>query len=154
MLYAVVLYVHSWLRWIVIAAGLAVFARALRGASLRRPWRDPDRRLGVAFISALDTQVLLGLLLYFVLSPITPRSLADLRAFMHAAPLRFFAVEHGTGMVAAVIAAHAGRSLANRAREDAGRHRRTLIGVCVSLVAIAVSVPWPWLSYGRPLVRP
>jgi hypothetical protein len=151
--YGVVLIVHSWLRWAVIGTALGVFARALLGALLGRPWRASDRRWAVVFLSVLDTQILLGLILYFVFSPLTPKSLADLRAFMHVAPLRFFAVEHGTGMLAALVAAHTGWALAKRSRTDHARHRRIAVATGLALLAIAASVPWPWFAYGRPLWR-
>jgi hypothetical protein len=122
------------------------------GTARGRAWRRLDQRAGAAFLSALDGQVLLGLILY-VVSPLTPKSFADLRAFMPVAPLRFFAVEHVTGMVIALVAAHVGWARGKRAPSDRVHHRRVLVGVVVALLAILVSIPWPWLSYGRALAR-
>jgi hypothetical protein len=150
---AAVLWLHSWLRWVVLATGATLLARAAAGLLRGRAWSAWDRRAAVAFLSALDTQVLLGLSLFFVLSPLTPRSVADLRAFMPVAPLRFFAVEHPTAMLVGLIAAHAGWAFARRAPTDRARHRRILVGVGVAMLAFAVGIPWPWLPYGRALVR-
>jgi hypothetical protein len=153
MLYAGVLFLHSWLRWAVVLTGVALCARAVYATATRRPWQPWDQRLGTWFVAALDSQVLLGLLLYFVLSPLTPRSLGDVRAAMPIAPLRFFALEHPVGMLAAAIAAHVGSAVGKRAATAAVRRRRVLIGAAVALVAILLSIPWPWLAMGRPLVR-
>jgi hypothetical protein len=153
MLYALTIFLHSWLRWIVLAAGVVLLVRTAEGTARKRAWRPLDQRAGAAFLSALDLQVLVGLLLYFVVSPLTPKSFADLRAFMPVAPLRFFAVEHGTGMLIAMVAAHVGWVRGKRAPTDGARHRRVLVGVAVALLAILASIPWPWLSYGRDLVR-
>jgi hypothetical protein len=149
MVYALTLFLHSWLRWAVLLTGVLLLVRTARG----RGWRPLDQRAGVAFLAALDLQVLLGLLLYFVVSPLTPKSFADLRAFMPVAPLRFFAVEHFAGMLVALVAAHVGWARGKRAPSDAVRHRRVLVGVAVALLAILASIPWPWLPYGRTLVR-
>jgi len=75
---------------------------------------------GLFFMITLDLQLLLGLVLYFVLSPFTTQALNDFGAAMRNAPLRFFAVEHVTLMLAAVILVHVGRVLARKAalRQD------------------------------------
>jgi hypothetical protein len=153
MLYVIVLLIHSWLRWGVLLAALALLGRSVAASAKKLPWEPIDRRLGAAFLSALDTQVALGLLLYFVLSPLTPKSLADYRTYMPIAALRFFAVEHIFGMLLALAAAHIGWARAKKSADDAQRRRRVAIGVALALVAIAVTIPWPPLPYGRPLFR-
>ncbi|HLK38144.1 MAG TPA: hypothetical protein VKU41_15385 [Polyangiaceae bacterium] len=151
--YASALLFHSLLRWAILATGAMVVVRSAMGLTRGRPWGAWDRRAGVALLSCMDAQVLLGLVLYLFLSPVTPKSLADFHASMAVAPLRFFAVEHPTGMLLATIAVHTGWALGKRAPADRDRHRRVLVGVLVALALIAVGVPWPWLSHGRPLVR-
>ena len=54
-MYELVLLVHSWLRWAVLAAGLAA---AFGG-------RSRDDTGGKWFVILLDLQIVLGLLLYF-----------------------------------------------------------------------------------------
>ena len=49
----------------------------------------------------LDMQMLLGLILYLVLSPFTAEALRDFGAAMKSPGLRFFAVEHLTLMLGA-----------------------------------------------------
>jgi hypothetical protein len=153
MAYLIIIFIHSWLRWVVILAGVAIGVRATSGTMTGRPWKPIDELLGRVFVSALDTQILLGLVLFFFFSPVTPKSMADLRACMHVAPLRFFAVEHTTGMIVALVSAHVGWALGKRATSARVRHRRVAIGVGIALLVIAASIPWPGLSYGRPLVR-
>jgi hypothetical protein len=72
MIYAAALTVHSYLRWLVILAGLMAFVRAASRASGRKPWTPADDRAGFWFVTALDTQLLLGILLYAFLSPFAP----------------------------------------------------------------------------------
>jgi hypothetical protein len=120
----IALFAHSWLRWCVLAAGILVLARARR-----RTW--------LFFVSLLDTQFLVGLILFIGLRP-----------------TGFFARAHPAGMTIALIATHTASVLARRAKGDTARRRRWCIGVGVALLAIIATVPWPWLDYGRPLFRP
>jgi cytochrome bd-type quinol oxidase subunit 1 len=153
MFYALVLIVHSWLRWVVLVAGVASVARAVLGVATRRAWTPLDQKLGTVFVAALDVQVLLGLLLYFVLSPVTPKSLADFKAYMPVAPLRFFAIEHAFGMLLALVIAHIGWRRLKRMKTDRGRLMCVLLALGIALVLVAGSIPWPWAPYGRPLFR-
>jgi hypothetical protein len=121
MMYSGVLLVHSWVRWAVVIAGVLALLRALTGASGRRPWTAADDRAGLWFTIALDVQVLIGVYLYFVLSPFTTGALKDFGAAMRTPALRFWAVEHSFGMVLGVVLAHLGRVRLRKA-EPSRRH--------------------------------
>ena len=143
MIYSTMLLVHSWLRWAVLAAGLAAAVRA---------GSDRNDTAGKWFTILLDVQFLLGLLLYFVLSPITGAALEDFGAAMRVPPLRFFAVEHVLGMVLAIALAHIGRGRVRKAAPEK-RGRTALIFYGLALVIILASIPWPAMPAGRPLFR-
>lgn len=149
-MYGVVLNVHSWLRWVVIIAALWTILRAWVPGP--RPWTQADDRSVRVFIIALDVQMLLGLLLYFVLSPFTRQAMADMGMAMKVAGLRFFAVEHTLGMVIAITLAHVGAARIRKAAPER-RHRIAAIYVVLALLAILASIPWPGLPAGRPLFR-
>jgi len=144
-MYTTVLLLHSWIRWIALALGIVVTASALG--------RRPTERLGLLFMTALDTQMLLGLWLYLVLSPFTTQALNDFGAAMRDRSLRFWAVEHLTTMLAAVVLAHVGRVLARRARTPAARRTREIVCFGTATVLMLVGIPWPGLANGRPLFR-
>ena len=150
-MYTSVLFIHSWLRWIVILAGLLAFARAASGASGRKPWTPADDRAGFWFSMALDVQFLLGLLLYFFLSPLTAAALNDFGAAMKNPGLRFFAVEHVFGMLIGVALVHIGRARARKA-DSLRRHKVAAIFFALALAAILASIPWPGTPNARPLV--
>ena len=151
-LYSVVLFLHSLLRWLVLLAGIFVVARAVRGLSGSRPYEKVDRSSGVAFVSALHLNFVLGLLLYFALSPITKAAFADMGHAMKTSALRFFVVEHAFGMVLAVVLATVGSARVKRATGDAQKHRRALIFHGAALVVLLASIPWPFYPAGRPLL--
>jgi hypothetical protein len=150
MLYTVVLMLHSVLRWLVLIAAVAVIARAFLSWFGRRPWVKLDDRLGLIYTALMDTQLLVGLILYIFLSPLTRAALADLGAAMKEPTLMFFAIEHIFTMVVAVVLAHVGRALSRRAAEG-GKHQRAALWYTLSLLAILVGIPWPFLAYGRSL---
>jgi hypothetical protein len=147
-MYAAALFVHSLLRWSALIAGAGATLMALTDREGRRL-----DRWGLALIVALDLQVLVGLALYFFISPITREALRDFGAAMSNPGLRFFAVEHTAMMVAAVVLAHVGRVLARKAPTPAARRTRLLVCFGLSTVLMIVATPWPGMTNGRPLFR-
>ena len=109
-------------------------------------------RLHIAFISVLDVQLLLGLTLYFVLSPITAAAMHHFGAAMKDAQLRFFGVEHIFTMLLAIAVAHIGRIRSKR-KTGSARHRSVLITQAFWLLITLAAIPWPGLDIARPLFR-
>src|SRR2546422_7211417 len=113
-MYTLVLALHSWLRWAALVAGVAATFTSFSdrsgstGSSRADMW-------GLVLMTLLDLQMLLGLLLYLVLSPFTAEAMRDFGAAMKSPGLRFFAVEHLSLMVVAVVLAHVGRVMARKA---------------------------------------
>ena len=141
-MYTLFLTLHSWLRWAVLIAGLVAVIRGGSGNQASGRW----------YTILLDTQLLIGLLLYFVLSPITAAALADFGAAMRVPQLRFFAIEHVLGMIIAIALAHVGRGRVKKAPIER-RARVAAIFYGLSLVAMLASMPWPGMPAGRPLFR-
>jgi hypothetical protein len=152
MIYAAGLTVHSYLRWLVILAGLMAFVRAASGASGRKPWTPADDRAGFWFVTALDAQFLLGILLYAFLSPFTHLAFGDFGGAMKNPGLRFWAVEHPAGMLIGLALAHIGR-VRTRKTDSLRRHKVAAIFFGLALAVILASIPWPGTATGRPLLR-
>ena len=146
-MYSACLTAHSLLRWAVVVAGLVAAARAWPAASRWRPspW-------GAVFTVLFDVQVTLGLILYFLLSPITTTAIHRMGAVMSNDVARFWAIEHPVGMLAALALAHIGRVKARRAADDPRMRRRAAIYLTLAIAIVLFSVPWPFLPYGRPLL--
>jgi hypothetical protein len=152
-MYITVLAIHSMVRWVVLATGLIAVVRAITGWRSGRPWTLTDERSGMWFLSALDLQMLLGLALYFFLSPITHAALRDFGSVMGNSGLRYWTIEHAFGMLLGVTLAHIGRSRTRKIPHDARRHRIAAIFFTLALLSIAASIPWPGSPQGRPLIR-
>lgn len=56
-------------------------------------------------------------------------------------------------MLVAVVLAHVGRALSRRVTETQDKHRRAAIFFGLAVVALLIAIPWPFLPYGRPLLR-
>jgi hypothetical protein len=143
-MYSFVLLLHSWLRWLAIGAGIAATASVSspRGA-----------KTGLLFIIAMDLQLVLGLLLYALLSPNTTVIFGDFGGAMRDPVARFWAVEHLSMMIGAVALAHVGRVLARKAPTPAAARTRLLICFGLSTVLMILGTPWPGMRAGRPLFR-
>jgi hypothetical protein len=152
-MYTILLAIHSYLRWIVLAAAVIAVVRAASGASRRRGWEPGDEAASRWFVIGLDTQALLGIIIYLFLSPFTMSGWSDMGDTMRNAPLRFIVVEHQVGMFIALALAHIGRSRARKAADAARRHRTTLVFYSLALVAMLLSIPWPFMPGGRELFR-
>ena len=150
-MYPVFITLHSILRWAIVLAALFVLIRAITGISFKRGWMKMDDRAGLWYTIFMDVQVLIGIILYFFLSPTTKIALQNFGAAMGDSGVRFFAVEHVVGMLIGVTVAHIGRSLARKAPTNIQKHRRSAIWTVVSLLIVLASIPWPFMSYGRPL---
>ena len=151
-MYATVLTLHSWLRWAALALGAGAIVRAF----LRRrdaSERSPKSRWDTFFMLALDLQVLLGLVLYFGLSPFTREAMSNLGEAAGNPLLRFWAIEHAGAMLGAAIAVRVGRVLAMSAGTPMARQRHRLIWFGIAELIMVAGTPWPGLSRGRPLFR-
>jgi hypothetical protein len=145
-MYSIVLILHSWLRWAAIIAGVAATATASTA-----PGSPRSEKTGLLFIIAMDLQLLLGLLLYAFLSPMTEAIFSDFGAAMRNPTLRFWAVEHITMMVAAVAFAHLGRVLARKAPTPAARRTRLIVCFGIATLLMILGTPWPGMRVERRL---
>lgn len=151
MLYAPVLVAHSAIRWAVLIFGLYAVVRAISGWS-GKPWTSADARAGKLFASVLDLQFLLGLILYAALSPVVREAFQDIGGAMRDGRLRFFLVEHAIGMVIGVALAHVGSVRIKKAGDSPRNHRTAAVFYGLSLLIILLSIPWPGMPGGRPLL--
>jgi hypothetical protein len=147
-MYTTILVLHSWLRWLALGAGLAATISVARDKSA-----TPSDRLGAILVSTLDLQLLLGLALYFVVSPNMETIRAHFGESMRDPVARFWAVEHITTMLGAVVAAHVGRVLARKTADPNSRRMKLLICYGIATVLMFLAVPWPGMRAGRPLFR-
>lgn len=152
-MHSTLVFVHSLLRWVVILFAVAAISFAIRGLAGKREFAKQDNRIGLLFTISLDLQVLLGLLMYFVVSPTTVWILDHFKEAMKDRELRFWAVEHATAMILALVLVHVGRVMVRRAETPKLKHRRALIFFGIGTLVMLAGIPWPFLPYGRELLH-
>jgi len=141
-MYTTILTVHSWLRWVALLAGVVATIAAARNKS---------DRLGMLLTITLDIQMLLGLVLY--MTQTLPSIQGRMSEVMKDPAARFFAVEHITMMLGAVIITHVGRVLARKSATPEARSMKLFVCYGVATVFMVLAIPWPGLRAGRPLFR-
>lgn len=146
--YAMVLTIHSLVRWVVVIAGIAAVIMAYAGWFGNRRWTSSTVRLNMLFTTFLDLNVLLGFFLYFILSPLTRGALQNMGDAMKDSNVRFFTVEHLLIMLVAVVVAHIGSSRAKKAADDKGKFKQAAIFFTIAMILIFLGIPWPFLSTG------
>jgi len=151
-MYSLILLLHSWIRWVALVAAVGATLNAVMGR-VRSDANSPADRWALIAMATLDLQMLLGLLLYLVVSP----NMAEIRAHfgeaMQNPQLRFWAVEHITAMFVAVVLAHVGRVLARKAVTIEAKRRRLTIAFGLATIVMILGTPWPGTPAGRPLFR-
>ena len=154
MLYSVVLTLHSFVRWVLVIVAVVAVVRALAGWLGKKEWTALDSRLGVLLSSSADLQMLLGLVLYIFLSPLTQAVFKDFGAVMSDPLLRYWGVEHIVMLAAAVALIHVGQAMTKRA-EATLKYKWAGIFFGLAALAMLVAIPWPFLPVGsgRPWIR-
>ncbi len=146
-LYNTMLHVHSVGRWIVLL--LLIFAILNSLIAGKRPYIRTDNRLGLLLTIAADTMLLVGFYLWYV----GPRGYhliegKGMSEIMKDPTTRFYAVEHLTGMLIAIILIHIGKVQGRKKISDKAKHLRTMIFYLLALLIILASIPWPFREIG------
>ena len=85
---------------------------------------------------------LVGLVLYFFLSPITNAAFQNFGAAMKNADLRFYAVEHFLMMLIAVVLVHIGRSKSKKAAQPRKKFGISLVFFGIAYIIMLAAIPW------------
>lgn len=136
--------VHSWTRWLVLLLALVVIFKAISGWLGKKSFTKQDNILGASFVGSMHLQLLLGLLLYFVFSPMGLNAISTMGmgAVMKNADMRYWAVEHFSVMILAVILAQVGRTLSKKTATDWQKHKKSAIFYGLALVLVLSRIPW------------
>lgn len=151
-MYQTILVLHSWSRWLVLGFGLVALYRAYVGWLGHRPFTGADNGLGASFVGSIHLQVLLGLALYFGLSPWGLNALKQAGA-MKDPTARFFGVEHLALMLVAAVLAQVGRSLSKKETDSTLKHKKAFLYFAFALLLVLLMIPWGLWNPGRPLFR-
>lgn len=154
MFYQITLFLHSWLRWPAMLLLLLTLFISLYGWLFKKTFTDTHRKLFAFYSGVLGVQGIIGLVLFFVTSPITTYILYHNIKGITADPgITFFTLQHPLSMFIAVIICNAGKKRADKMVLSAGRFKNWFIFSLIVLLIIMANIPWPSLPFGRPLFR-
>jgi hypothetical protein len=151
-MYQTLLVLHSWSRWFVVVFGLIAVYRAYVGYSGRRTFVSADNGMSAAFSGFMWLQVLIGLGLYFGLSPWGLNAMKQAGA-MKNPTARFFGLEHIAVMLLATIVAQVGRIVVKKTADATQKHRKALLYFGAALFLVLLMIPWGIWNPARPLFR-
>lgn len=143
MLYQILKHAHSGLRWLVLLFVVSAIVSALVKLMGNKKYTSSDRKLGVLSLAFTHTQIIIGLVLYFISGKVVFSAQS-----MSNDLLRFFLVEHIGMMLIAAALITIGYVKAKKANLNSAKLKRTLIFFGIGLLVMLLAIPWPWQLYG------
>lgn len=145
------LHLHSLLRWIILI--LLLVALYKHFVDRHKPFTASHKKIDLFLLISCDIMLLVGLYQWISgsagLKAIQNYGMGDV---MKTPALRFYAIEHFTAMLLAIILVHLGYAYGKKAVPDTQKHKRILLYFGLALLLIVVSIPWPFReNIGRPL---
>lgn len=147
-----ILGLHSLLRWLILIFLIINIFRSLVEADASYTPDDIKWNLRLLIISHIN--LLLGFVQYFF----GKNGFAYFREntfgeIMKNSVMRFWVVEHITGMIIAVAIITISRSVTKKDLPDLVKHKRQLLLYSLALLIIIASIPWPFRHLGSPWFR-
>jgi hypothetical protein len=136
-----------------LIAGLLAIILAILALVKKQEYSKTNKITSLVFISSLHFQLVIGILLYFVLSPITLEALSNFGAAMKNSDIRYWAVEHSFVNIIAIIVAQVGSILIRRKSSNQAKHKATLIWFGISFILILAMIPMGMMGVERPWFR-
>jgi hypothetical protein len=136
-------YLHSGLRYIVLLLLLLAIIRAWADWLGKKSYSEGNRKLNLFAMISVHTQLLVGLVLYF-LSPFVQFSSETMKQH----DTRYWTVEHLTGMLIAIVLITIGHSRSKKAATAEGKHKAIAIFYTIAVLVVVATL----LSSGRGLL--
>lgn len=149
------LWAHSLLRWFIIVFLIINIARHF--IEKDKPYTELDKRWSFRLLLITHLNVVIGLIQYFF----GDRGFAFVKTYgmgevMKNSAMRFWVVEHITGMLLAAVLITAANSLVKKytVTHDS-KHNRVFTFYVIALVVILAVIPWPFreIFTGTPWIR-
>jgi cytochrome bd-type quinol oxidase subunit 2 len=134
-LYSFFQHLHSGFRYIVLVLIVAAALGALIGLISKKPYSEGNRKLNLFALISAHTQLLIGIVLYFV-SPFVKFNSTTMKD-----PItRFFTVEHWVMMVIAIVLITVGHSKSKKAATPEAKHKAIFVFYLLALIIISAGI--------------
>ena len=150
-MYNGILGLHSLLRWIILLLLIINLFRSLVNAD--SPYTDYDKKWNLRLLVFTHINILVGLFQYFAGDKGYAFFTQFGAAVMKDSYMRFWAVEHITGMIIAVILITISRTVAKKDIPALKKIRKLATLYIIALIIILASIPWPFRFEGIPWFR-
>jgi len=152
-LYNLFLIIHSWNRWIILLSGLVLLVALIYSLSTSKKFSNALKTIALTFLGSLHIQLLIGIILYVFLSPITQVAFNDFGSAMKNSGIRFWAVEHTLLNVIGIVLAQTGYSISKRKIDDKAKQKALLIWMGIAFLIILLAIPMGIMGVERPWFR-
>jgi uncharacterized membrane protein len=142
---------HSLLRWLIILLLLINILRMLIPALVAST--DNDKKWNLRLLIVAHVNLLIGLYQYFFGEKGFILFKENGAAVMKNAVLRFWAVEHITGMIIAIVLITISRSVSKKNIPVEQKNKKLVTFYIIALIIILASIPWPFRFEGMPWFR-
>jgi uncharacterized membrane protein len=126
---------HSGLRYLVLLTLIIVIIKSLTGWLGKKPYNRIDDKLGLYLFMLTHTQLLLGIFLYFMSDVVQFNE-----ATMSNKELRYWAVEHVSMMLIAIVLITMARITSKKLTEAEAKHKRMFVFNTIALVLIVLAI--------------
>lgn len=134
--------VHSILAAFVLIAIAMVVFNAIMSLKREEKFKNGDRKLGLIALILTHTQLLVGLVTYYVSDWYTALKNVGMGDAMKNAELRLMSVEHPLMMVIAIVLITIGWSRHKKLTEDKAKFKSFAIFYGLAFVLILSRIPW------------
>ncbi len=144
-------YLHSILRYFIILFAFIVVIQCIMGMMGKKKFKSINKQSALVLLIFCDLQLLLGVILYSLKGMSNLFSSGDV---MKDPVKRFWAVEHGVGMIIAIVLVHIGYSATKKLMDDDRKFKKLFWCVFAAFIIIMATIPWQWRTpgIGRPNV--
>jgi hypothetical protein len=152
-MYPILIYCHSAIRWLLLAAlGTAIY-RAYRGYTSGYVFSKGDNALRHWAATIAHIQLVLGILLY-TQSPVVKYFMQHRGEAGEVREATYFGIVHIALMLVAIVVITIGSALAKRQGTDKEQYRTMLLWYAIALLIIFIAIPWPFSPLAqRPYFR-
>lgn len=142
-MYSILQHAHSGLRWLVLIFLVLAIVNAVSKRKGSATFGPKDKKVTLFALIFTHIQLILGLILYFI----SPKVIFTAET-MGNRVARYFAVEHITMMVIAIVLITIGYSKAKKKENDQKKFNTIFIFYLIGLIVLLAGIPWPFMGLG------
>jgi uncharacterized membrane protein len=135
------LIIHSILRWLVLITLFVHLYCLYKGFFQNKPFSKFNRIFSHITVGFVHLQFVVGLYVFYTSEKINI-FLENVKDSMPIYELRFFAVEHTSIMLLAIILITIGSFKSKRIEDERKKYKTQIIYYTIGLVLILASIPW------------